>query len=173
MSIRNHGRRCRDAWLAARQAPTARALAMLALASGSVAAPSPGADRAQITIPSSGISDIAQALATDPNGNFVLAGSAGGNCSVLARRVPSGALDASFVIKGIATHDLSASLGDGLRALMRMVGGRCAGCGIFANAGPANDFVAARFNTSGLLDTRFDGDGYAVTLFGPSAPGEP
>lgn len=172
MSIRNDENQFRGAWVASRHAPTALVLAILAFASGTAAALAPGADGAQIIIPISGIADVAQAVATDPNGNFVLAGSAGGNYSVLARLVPSGAFDGTFGINGIATHDLSASLGDALRALVRMDDGRYVGCGIFASAGTANDFVAARFNANGSLDTSFDGVGYAVTPFGPSGPGE-
>ncbi|MEO6688256.1 MAG: hypothetical protein ABIS07_08145 [Dokdonella sp.] len=172
MASSDDDREFRSTWVAARHASATLVLAILALACGSVAALAPGADGAQITIPISGISDIAQAVATDPNGNFVLAGSAGGNYSVLARRVPSGAPDDTFGINGIATHDLSPSLGDGLRALVRMDDGRYAGCGIFVSATTANDFVAARFNASGSLDTSFDGVGFAVTPFGPSGPGE-
>jgi uncharacterized delta-60 repeat protein len=147
-------------------------LAALLLASGSAAALAPGADGVQVTIPISGIADVAQAVAFDPNGNFVLAGSAGGNYSVLARLIPTGALDGTFGSAGIATHDLSASQGDALRALVRMGDDRYAGCGIFTSTGTANDFVAARFNSDGSLDTTFDGVGYAVTPFGPSGPGE-
>jgi uncharacterized delta-60 repeat protein len=172
MRGRNDGNESRRMCVAARHAPAAVALALFVFGSGPAAALAPGADGAQITIPISGIADIAQAVATDPNGNFVLAGSAGGNYSVLARLAPSGALDGTFGLNGIATHDLSASLGDGLRALVRMNDGRYAGCGIFASASTANDFVVARFNAGGTLDTSFDGVGYAVTPFGPSGPGE-
>jgi uncharacterized delta-60 repeat protein len=144
----------------------------LLLASAHVAALAPGADGVLVTIPVSGIADSAQAVAMDPNNNFVLAGSAGGNYSVLARLTPSGALDGTFGSSGIATHDLSFNLGDGLRALVRMDDGRYVGCGIFASPGTANDFVVVRFNAGGTLDATFDGVGYAVTAFGPSGPGE-
>jgi uncharacterized delta-60 repeat protein len=145
---------------------------LLLVASAHVSALAPGADGVQVTIPVSGIADMAQAVAMDPDNGFVLAGSAGGNYSVLARLTPSGAPDGTFGSGGIATHDLSFNLGDGLRALVRMDDGRYAGCGIFASPGTANDFLVARFNAGGALDTTFDGAGYAVTAFGPSGPGE-
>ncbi len=147
-------------------------LLTLLLASATAAALAPGADGVTVTIPISGIGDYAQAVALDPNGNFVLAGSAGGNYSVLARLTPSGALDGTFGSGGIATHDLSLSRGDGLYALVRMDDGRYVGCGTFSSVTTGNDFVAARFNADGSLDTTFNGVGYAVTPFGPSGPGE-
>jgi uncharacterized delta-60 repeat protein len=144
--------------LAAMAAPAAMALA-------------PGEDGVRITIPVSGIADYAQAAAVDADGNLVMAGSEGGNSSVLARITRAGALDGTFGVGGIEVLDLSPSLGDGLRALVRMDDGRYVGCGVFFSTGTATDFVAARFMSDGTLDGTFDGVGYAVTSFLQSGPG--
>lgn len=144
-----------------------RAVALLTLlvATGSATALAPGEDGVRVTIPVSGISDIAQAVVVDPDGNLVLAGSAGGNYSVLARVTPSGSLDGTFGSSGIASIDLSVGRGDALRALVRLDDGRYLGCGSFDSATTARDFVVARFNSDGSLDLTFDGVGYVVTAF--------
>ena len=147
-------------------------LIVLLLISGSAAALAPGQVGVQVTIPVSGIADTAQAVVVDPSGTVVLAGSAGGNYSVLARLQPDGLLDNSFGVSGIANLDLSINLGDGLRALVRMDDGRYVGCGIFTSPGTANDFVVARFTSNGAPDSSFNGSGFAVTPFGASGPGE-
>lgn len=149
----------------------AAALLAVFAASPYARALAPGEDGVRVTIPISGIADAAQAAVLDPDGNIVMAGSAGGNFSVLARIQPSGALDGGFGIGGIADADLSLNLGDGLRALARMDDGRYVACGMFFSVGTAYDFVVARFNDDGSLDTSFDGVGYAVTSFLQSGPG--
>jgi uncharacterized delta-60 repeat protein len=131
----------------------------------------PGQDGVRITIPVSGISDIAQGAALDAAGNVIMAGSAGGSYSVLASITRDGALNSAFGIGGIANIDLSQNLGDSLRAVVRMEDGRLVGCGTFFSAGTATDFVAARFMGDGSLDGTFDGTGYAVTSFLQSGPG--
>ena len=132
----------------------------------------PGADGVRVTIPVSGIYDSAQGGVVDPDGNVVMAGSAGGGTSVLARILPNGALDSNFGNGGISINDLSVSLGDSLRAVVRMDDGRYVGCGtFFSPGGTATDFVVARFNDDGSLDGTFDGVGYAVTSFLQSGPG--
>ena len=147
------------------------ALLTLLVATGSASALAPGEDGVRVTIPVSGISDIAQAVVVDPNGNLVLAGSAGGNYSVLARVTPNGSLDGTFGNNGIASIDLSVGRGDALRALVRLDDGRYLGCGSFDSATTARDFVVARFNNDGSLDLTFDGVGYVVTAFRESGQG--
>ena len=138
---------------------------------GSATALPPGEDGVRVTIPVSGIADAAQGVALDPDGNIVLAGSAGSARTALARITPSGSLDGTFGIGGLALNDLSVNLGDTLRAIVRMQDGRYVGCGTFFSAGTATDFVVARFMADGSLDTTFDGVGYAVTSFLQSGPG--
>jgi uncharacterized delta-60 repeat protein len=153
-----------------RRAMSAALLCFIAFAPAAHALP-PGADGVRVSIPVSGIYDAAQAGVVDPDGNVVMAGSAGGGTSVLARILPSGTLDSNFGNGGISINDLSTNLGDGLRALVRMEDGRYVACGSFFSPGTANDFVAARFNDDGSLDGTFDGVGYAVTSFLQSGPG--
>src|SRR6476661_2771960 len=74
----------------------------------------PGEDGVRVTIPISGIYDAAQAVVVDADGNLVMAGSAGGNNSVLASITPTGTLNPSFGSAGISTLDLSPNLGDSL-----------------------------------------------------------
>lgn len=168
MSIRNDGDEYRHARLPTR---SARGLLILALASGSAAALPPGADGVRVTIPITGISDSAQGGVVDTNGNIVLAGSAGGGKTALARLTPNGALDATFGINGVALNDLSTNLADGLRAIVRMDDGRYVACGTFYSVGTSTDFVVVRFNSDGSLDGTFDGTGYAVTSFLQSGAG--
>lgn len=145
--------------------PSFTALLGLALASGSAMALAPGEDGVRVTIPISGIADYAQGVVVDPDGDIVLAGSAGGNKTALARLTPGGALDGTFGSGGIAINDLSANLADGLRAIVRMGDGRYVACGTFFSPGTATDFVLARFNGDGSLDTSLNGSGFAVTPF--------
>jgi len=126
----------------------------------------PGEDGVQVTVPVSGIGDIAQAVAVDPDGNIVLAGTNGGASSVLVRLTPAGGLDNSFGTSGIAINDLSPSRGDELRALVGRNGGGYLACGKFNNAaGTGFDFVIARFTDTGALEPAFNGVGYVVTPF--------
>jgi uncharacterized delta-60 repeat protein len=147
------------------------ALTALLLAYGSALALPPGADGVRVTIPITGIGDSAQGVVVDPDGNVVLAGSAGGSKAALVRLTPNGAFDGTFGSGGIAIHDLSVNLGDALRAIVRMDDGRYVTCGTFFSVGTATDFVVARFNSDGSLDGTFDGSGYAVTSFLQSGAG--
>lgn len=131
----------------------------------------PGEDGVLITIPISGIADAAQGAVLDAAGNVIMAGSAGGNYSVLASITRAGVLNSGFGTNGVANIDLSQNLGDSLRAVGRMADGRLVGCGTFFSAGTATDFVTARFMGDGSLDGTFDGTGYAVTSFLQSGPG--
>lgn len=146
-------------------------VALLLLAAATAMALPPGADGVRVTIPISGIGDYAQGAVVDPGGNLVLAGSYGGSKTAMARLTPGGSLDATFGSGGIAINDLSVNLGEGLRAIVRMDDGRYVACGTFFSPGTATDFVVARFNGDGSLDSSFDGVGYAVTSFLQSGPG--
>ncbi len=138
---------------------------ILLFAAASTAALAPGADGVKLTIPVSGIGDYAQAVVRDPSGNIVLAGSNGGNSSVLVRLTSAGALDLSFGINGIATNDLNPNRGDALRALVGLDDGRYLGCGSFNSIATSYDFFVARFNSNGFADGGFAAGGVAVTAF--------
>jgi uncharacterized delta-60 repeat protein len=131
----------------------------------------PGEDGVRVTLPISGVSDAARAIAMDPDGHFVMAGSAGGNYSVLTRLNPAGGLDATFGVGGIASHDFSVNHGDALLALVRLDDGRYVGCGSFDSATTARDFLVARFNADGSADLTLDGVGHVSTAFLPAGPG--
>ena len=131
----------------------------------------PGEDGVRIIIPVSGISDVAQGATLDADGNVIMAGSAGGNYSVLASITRAGALNSAFGNNGIDNVDLSVNLGDGLRAVVHMDDGRLVACGMFFSPGTATDFVVARFMSNGSLDPTFNGGGFAVTSFLQSGPG--
>jgi len=138
---------------------------ILLFAAASTAALAPGADGMKLTIPVSGIGDYAQAVVRDPSGNIVLAGSNGGNSSVLVRLTPAGALDLSFGVNGIAINDLDVSRGDALRALVSLDDGRYLGCGSFNSIATSYDFFVARFSSTGFADGGFAAGGVAVTAF--------
>lgn len=141
------------------------ALLTLLIIAAPATALAPGADGLRLTIPVSGIGDFAQAVARDPNGNIVLAGSNGGNSSVLVRLTPAGALDLSFGVNGIAINDLDVGRGDALRALVSLADGRYLGCGSFSSITTSYDFFVARFNSNGFADGSFGADGVAVAAF--------
>ena len=131
----------------------------------------PGEDGVRVTIPVSGLADAAQAVAVDPDGNLVMAGSDSGTHSILASITRTGAINGAFGSGGLVIDDLSVGLTDGLRAIARMADGRYVACGLFFSAGTATDFVTARFMSDGALDFSFDGVGYAVTSYLQSGPG--
>ena len=135
------------------------------------AALDPGEDGVRVTIPVSGLTDAAQSVAVDPDGNLVLAGSDAGGHSILASITRTGALNGAFGTGGIAVHDLATNQGDGLRAIARMGDGRDVACGLAFSPGTATDFVTARFMVDGSLDGTFDGVGYAITSYLQSGPG--
>ena len=61
--------------------------------------------------------------------------------------------------------------GDGLHAFVRLDDGRYAGCGSVFGGATAMDFVVARFDSDGALDTTFNGSGYASASFLQSGAG--
>jgi uncharacterized delta-60 repeat protein len=162
--------------LSRRQIPIARgriAAAVLALfATPCALALDPGEDGLHVTIPITALDDTAYAVAIDPAGNLVIAGTDAGARSILASITRTGALDGAFGIDGVAINDLTPTQGDALRAIVRMPDGRYVGCGqLFNTAGSATDFDAARFMSDGSLDTTFDGVGYVVTPFALTGAG--
>ncbi|MGH8172778.1 MAG: hypothetical protein ACREPX_06500 [Rhodanobacteraceae bacterium] len=148
----------------------ASALALSTLSPPSFAL-APGEDGAHVTIPVSGLPDIAYAVAVDPDGGIVLAGGSGTTSSALVRLTRSGGIDGAFGSGGIAINDLAAGQGDFLYALVRTDDGHYVGCGTAFASTTGADFVVARFNANGSLDMSFDGVGYAATPFSVSGSG--
>lgn len=160
--------------LASRKLTHACAATALALAAGanSALALAPGQPGIVLTFPVSTTADNAYAAAVDPDGGLVMAGSGkSGAYGALARRTSAGAADTLFGPDGYVVHDLNTNQVDFERALVRMSDGRYVACGIIFGAGTATDFLTARFNADGSLDTSFNSVGYAATPFLTSGSG--
>jgi len=155
--------------------PSCRALGIAALCGLVAASPAralaPGEDGMRIVIPVSSVADAAEAVAVDPDGRIVLAGSTGGASSALAGITRAGSLDSTFGDGGVVVHDLGAGQGDALHSFVRLGDGRYAGCGSVFGGATGQDFIVARFGIDGSLDTTFDGSGYAATPFLESGSG--
>ena len=78
---------------------------------------------------------------------------------------PDGSLDASFGNNGKAVSNFL--LSNGPAALALQADGKIvvAGTSYFANATSGHDFLVARFNANGSVDTSFGGTGYVLTDF--------
>jgi uncharacterized delta-60 repeat protein len=118
----------------------------------------------QVTTDFFGFYDQADAVAIQPDGRIVAAGSAQKNLSfdsadfALARYNADGSLDSSFGVNGEVTTDLFGA-NDRARALVFQPDGRIVLAGSGDHPTPAStDFALVRYNADGALDTSF-GDG--------------
>ena len=113
-----------------------------------------------------GIIDQVNALAIQTDGKIVVAGyapNASGNYDfAVARYNADGNLDTSFDSDGLVTTDLNGG-DDQANALAIQTDGKIVVAGFTNNS----NFVIARYNTDGSLDTGFDSDGLVTTDFGP------
>jgi uncharacterized delta-60 repeat protein len=126
---------------------------------------------------------LANALAFQPNGKIVVAGSAymannGGRISsdfALTRYNANGTLDTTFGGDGKVTTDLGGE--DVVYAVALQPDGKIVVAGGSDINDPSNchgdDFALARYNTNGTLDTRFSGDGKIRTGFSTCSIDEP
>ncbi len=116
-----------------------------------------------------GRSDEAQAVAVQPDGKILVAGSsdqgAGGYDFALARYHPDGTLDASFGRGGRVTTDFSRGA-DKAHALLLQADGRIVLAGNSAQGGTGSDFALARYQADGRLDASFGDGGKVVTAIG-------
>ena len=98
----------------------------------------------------------AQAVAVQPDGKIVVAGTSGGQYGVVWRLNPDGSFDTSF---GLGGKVLITNVGVGvlLRALALQPDGRIVVAGYTLLA--PNDAVVYRLNPNGSFDTTFDTDG--------------
>ncbi|MBL8309481.1 MAG: hypothetical protein JNL19_03565 [Burkholderiales bacterium] len=112
-------------------------------------------------------SDIARALAIQPDGKIVVAGYCLGAATTdfcLARYTASGALDTSF--NGTGKVITAIGLGsDVIRALAIQPDGKIVAAGYCDNGANA-EFCLARYTAGGALDTSFNGTGTVVTAVG-------
>jgi uncharacterized delta-60 repeat protein len=112
--------------------------------------------------------DIARAVAIQPDGKIIVAGEADvsgfGNFDiVLARLNPDGTFDTSFGNGGRVVTGLPNNRADFGRALALQTDGRVVVAGYSNRPTSGDDFVVARYNADGSLDTAFDGDGIVTT----------
>jgi uncharacterized delta-60 repeat protein len=116
-----------------------------------------------------GSSDLARAVALDPEGKIVVAGIAS-NSSLnddfaLARYNTDGSLDTSFGTGGKVSTDFLGSM-DTITGLVIQPDGKIAVAGFnFEMINFTSNFALARYNTDGSLDTSFGSGGKVVTSF--------
>jgi uncharacterized delta-60 repeat protein len=121
----------------------------------------------KVTTPVGGSSDFAYAVAIQPDGKIVTAGSGynGSNYDfALVRYNTNGTLDTSFngtgkVITAIGSHD------DNACAVAIQPDGKIIAAGSSV-VGPNKDFALVRYNADGTLDTTFNGTGKVTTAIG-------
>ncbi|HEX7999045.1 MAG TPA: FG-GAP-like repeat-containing protein [Pyrinomonadaceae bacterium] len=117
-----------------------------------------------VTTPILSSNDIAFAVAVQPDGKIVAAGSATtGNSTdfALARYNPNGSLDSSFDTDGKLTTPFFNSYEEAY-AVALQPDGKIVAVG-YTNLGVSVDYAVARYNTDGSLDTSFDADGKVNT----------
>ena len=114
----------------------------------------------------------ARDVAVQADGRIVAAGFAHTNNSIisdfaLTRYDASGALDPTFGTGGRVRTDFGGSFDEALAVAVQPDGGIV----VAGNSSDANgsDMAVARYNSDGLLDTSFDGDGMALVDFGSEA----
>jgi uncharacterized delta-60 repeat protein len=114
--------------------------------------------------------DRANAIVVQPDGKFVVAGSAsnGSNKDIaLVRYTADGSLDSSFGSGGKVTTDVNGG-DDEASALVRQADGKLvvAGSGL---SGGQTKFVLVRYGVNGSLDTTFGTNGVVTTAIGSAA----
>jgi uncharacterized delta-60 repeat protein len=111
--------------------------------------------------------DAASAVAVQPDGRVVIAGSAFNGDFLVARYLSNGSLDPSFGTGGLVTTDFGGS--DGAVAVSVRSSGKILVAGATtANPGDPMEFAAARYNPDGSLDTSFGTVGKATAPYGAS-----
>ena len=104
----------------------------------------------------SGNEDEALALALQPDGNIVIAGSTAGDFCLL-RATPGGLLDTSFGFMGLVQTAVGSQL-DRATSVAIQSDGKIVAAGT-ANSGSFDEAAFVRYTSAGQLDSTFDGDG--------------
>ena len=114
-----------------------------------------------------GDASLAQAVAVQPDGKILVAGSSTDSTAVIVRYLIDGSLDGGFGSGGIVILDAQelAAIGD----LILQPDGKILICGRVSTA-PWSDFLLARYNPDGTLDTGFGfaGTGLVFVSFAPN-----
>lgn len=126
------------------------------------------------TTPIGSTTDRATAVGIDSNGRIVAAGytlNASNNYDVgIVRYAADGSLDTTFDTDGKVSQDLSDQDDDFGRGLAIQADNKLVVVGeAEVNNSFISDWVVAKFNSDGSLDTGFGVDGLVVTDFGPNA----
>lgn len=108
---------------------------------------------------------LGYALALQTDGKVIIAGSSGAN-SALVRYTSAGALDPAFGVGGVVTTPVGTSAR--FYGVVVQPDGKIVAAG-FATIGGIDNFLVARYNTNGTLDTSFDIDGIVTTLIGATS----
>jgi uncharacterized delta-60 repeat protein len=111
--------------------------------------------------------DGAYDVVVAPGGKIVTAGAAG-QSAALARYNTDGGLDAGFGSGGRVTSSFGSPVASA-SALAVQPDGKIVIAGRAGATVSGGDFLVARFNSDGSLDTAFGGDGYVLTDFGSDA----
>jgi uncharacterized delta-60 repeat protein len=123
-----------------------------------------------------GLQDIGNDVAVQPDGKIVVVGyhSGADYDFQLERYNTNGSLDTGFDGDGIATTDMGSGFDAAYGVAIQSDGKIVAVGGTNFFGGAPGNFVLARYNANGALDTSFDGDGKVATDFGGRAdsPGE-
>ena len=112
--------------------------------------------------------DYGTSVGIDSSGKIVVGGSStfATRDFILLRLNPAdGSLDTTFDGDGIAITSISASTTDEIEAIAFQPDGRIVVSGFGDTGANGADFVVARYNPNGSLDTSFDFDGVQVTTF--------
>jgi len=117
--------------------------------------------------------DRAWSVLLQPDGRVVLAGQGAGSSSqsvlMMARFHPNGSPDTSFGTGGRVTTNVPGSL-ETLHDVVRTTDGKYLALGKTGQVGPTStnphDWLLARYNANGSLDTTFSSSGYLTYEFG-------
>ena len=106
-----------------------------------------------------GTEDEGLALALQPDGNIIIAGSTAGDFCLI-RMTAGGLLDSSFNSVGFVVTPIGSQL-DRANSVAIQSDGKIVAGGT-ANSGSFDEFAFARYTSGGQLDLSFDGDGKAT-----------
>ena len=107
--------------------------------------------------------DEARAVAVQPDGKIVVAGSADGNKFAVARYNTNGTLDTDFSSDGKVVTAVTSDVGLATAVAVQPDGK------ILAAGTAGTDFAVVRYTAAGALDTSFSSDGKVVTDIGSSS----